>query len=119
MKVLFLLALTQCFCAVMREDFANGLWLESKYDARDRLTHIRFPDESMVQYEYDESHLRKVTRISQAGDVLYQHTYDDFDDHGRLLNETHRSLWRKRLGVYCWHRRNYCWRHTLRHRWYS
>ncbi len=91
MWIVFLLALTHCFGAVLREDFANGLWLESEYDEQNRLTRIRFPDESSAEYEYDASYLRKVTRISQTGTVLYQHTYDDFDDHGRLIRETHRS----------------------------
>lgn len=91
MWIVFLLALTQCFCGVLREDFANGLWLESEYDEQNRVTRIRFPDESLAEYEYDASHLRKVTRISQTGAILYQHTYDDFDDHGRLIRETHRS----------------------------
>lgn len=91
MWFVFLFGLTQCFCGVLREDFAKGLWVESEYDEHNRLTHIRFPDESMVEYEHDATHLRTVTRISQTGDILYQHTYDDFDDYGRLLRETHRS----------------------------
>ncbi len=91
MWIVFLLALTHCFGAFLREDFANGLWLETEYDEQNRLARITFPDESSAEYEYDASYLRKVTRTSQTGAVLYQHTYDDFDAQGRLIRETHRS----------------------------
>lgn len=90
MRLLFVLFALQLFGGVFREEFANGLWIESTLDEQNRLAQITFPDGSLVTYDYEQDLLKAVTRISPTGEVLYKHTYDVYDDSGRLLGETHR-----------------------------
>jgi RHS repeat-associated protein len=58
------------------------------YDRRGRLTKIILPDQSKIAYSYTGLLGRSVKRLSSQGKLLYQHTYDAYDDQGRLSKET-------------------------------
>ena len=63
--------------------------MQYAYDKKGRLKKITLPDNSKISYIYDAVFGREVKRISAKGEVLYTHTYDRYDHHGRLQNESH------------------------------
>ncbi len=72
---------------IIREEFPSGLTLEKTYDAFDRPLTLTLPDKGEVIYTYDPLFLRSVTRTS-AGDTLYTHSYDLYDQDGNLVVES-------------------------------
>ena len=57
------------------------------YDQKDRLTQIDQPDASKIVYTYDAMFGKQVQRFSK-GKLLYAHSYDSYDEQGRLLKES-------------------------------
>lgn len=79
------------FDQVIKETIKDGegsYTLRYKYDRKSRLKEIKLPDNSMIAYTYDGVFGREVTRISTAGQVLYTHTYDRYNEQGKLFQET-------------------------------
>lgn len=62
--------------------------LHYAYDRKGRLTGVALPDGSKIIYLYDALFGREVLRISSTGELLYRHTYDEYDGQGRLLKES-------------------------------
>ncbi len=62
--------------------------LNYRYDRLGRLVKIVLPDQSNVTYVHDGLFGHSVQRLSSQGKLLYQHTYDSYDDQGRLSAET-------------------------------
>ncbi len=75
------------FGNVTQELFPHDLVVTKDYDDIDRLTCLKIANQGEVLYTYDPLFLRRVTRISPGGDVLYAHTYDDYDWDGNLVSE--------------------------------
>jgi RHS repeat-associated protein len=76
------------FGNIKREEWTNGLWIESDYDDWDRPIERRLPDSTRIQYEYEGPFLKEVIRLSNEGKKLYSHTYKDFDARGNPQFET-------------------------------
>lgn len=68
------------------DDGEGSYTLKYAYDRKGRLKEIVLPDLSKILYTYDAVFGRQVKRISQ-GNVLYSHTYNEYDDQGRLVRE--------------------------------
>ena len=75
------------FGNTLREEFSNGLWIESKYDDWNRPLERTLPDYSRIAYEYQGPFLKTVTRIHLNGSTLYTHTYDQYNEAGLPLSE--------------------------------
>ena len=75
------------FGNVVQEQIGD-LTVQTAYDLSDRPTRRILPDKSQILYEYTGPFLAKISRISSVGDLLYTHTYDQFDLSGRVLSET-------------------------------
>jgi len=71
---------------IIREDFSNGLWVESTYDEWNRPLLRILPDESQIIYEYEGPYLKKVLR--QSPSISYEHVYKKHDKTGRVLSES-------------------------------
>ncbi len=76
------------FGNILREQFANGLSIETSYDDWDQPLLRTLPGGSQILYEYEGPFLKKVVRLDAFGDALYSHAYDQYDSGGRLLSET-------------------------------
>lgn len=76
------------FGNILREEFTNGLAIESSYDDWNRPTERILPDQSKILYEYEGPFLRTVTRVNRDEATLYSHSYEEFDDKGNPLTET-------------------------------
>lgn len=79
------------FNQVVKEFFNDGEGsydLEYAYDRKGRVKEITLPDRSKIAYIYDAVYGRSVNRISSQGEILYTHTYDEYDVQGKLLKET-------------------------------
>lgn len=72
---------------LIEERLSNGLALRYRYDARNRKTAAYFPDNSYALYDYDAAALRKATRYSPSHQVLYSHSYTEYDTSGHALSE--------------------------------
>jgi RHS repeat-associated protein len=70
------------FGNIKREEWTNGLWIESDYDAWDRPIMRRLPDQTRIEYSYEGPFLKKVARVSSNGKELYAHTYEEYDQKG-------------------------------------
>ena len=70
------------FGNILREEWSNGLWIETDYDELNRPLVRKLPDHSRIEYEYYGPFLKKVSRFSSQGDELYSHSYDDYDAKG-------------------------------------
>jgi RHS repeat-associated core domain len=70
------------FGNIKREEWTNGLWIESDYDGWDRPTVRRLPDQTRIEYIYQGPFLKEVARVSKDGRELYSHTYEDYDQKG-------------------------------------
>ncbi len=76
------------FGNTLREEFSNGLWIESKYDDSNRPLERTLPDYSRISYEYEGPFLKTVMRLHPNGSTLYTHTYDQYNEAGLPLSET-------------------------------
>ncbi len=79
------------FDQVTREVIKDGegtYTLQYSYDKKGRLKELILPDNSKISYRYDAVFGREVKRISAQGEVLYTHTYDQYDSQGKLQKET-------------------------------
>jgi RHS repeat-associated protein len=70
------------FGNILREEWSNGLWIETDYDELNRPLFRKLPDHSRIEYDYYGPFLKKVSRFSSEGDVLYAHSYEDYDVKG-------------------------------------
>jgi RHS repeat-associated protein len=70
------------FGNIKREEWLNGLWIESDYDDWDRPLVRRLPDQTRIEYSYEGPFLKKVTRFSENDTELYSHIYDRYDSKG-------------------------------------
>ncbi|QZA58587.1 RHS repeat domain-containing protein [Candidatus Rhabdochlamydia porcellionis] len=76
------------FGNILREEFSNGLLLESTYDDWNRPLERTLPDYSRIIYEYEGPYLKRVVRLNSNGSILYTHTYDQYNEVGLTLSET-------------------------------
>ncbi|MGL5627152.1 MAG: RHS repeat domain-containing protein [Candidatus Rhabdochlamydia sp.] len=76
------------FGNILREEFSNGLWMESTYDDWNRPLTRTLPDKSRITYEYEGPFLIQVTRLNPKGSTLYSHTYEEYNEAGLPLSET-------------------------------
>ena len=67
------------------EDLGFGLRMNYTYDKLDRLTEIEFHDKSFATYQYDPYHLKKMRRLNQTRQTLYEVDCQTYDLHGHLL----------------------------------
>lgn len=70
------------FGNILREEWTNGLWIESSYDELDRPLTRKLPDSSWIAYDYEGPFLKKVTRFSKNNEELYSHSYELYDAKG-------------------------------------
>ncbi|MDE3055956.1 MAG: RHS repeat-associated core domain-containing protein [Verrucomicrobiota bacterium] len=75
------------FGNILREEWENGLWIDSTYDDWDRVTLRKFFDGSAVGYRYEGPFLKEVQRYSAGGKTLYSHLYVDYNRSGKPLLE--------------------------------
>jgi RHS repeat-associated protein len=75
------------FGNILREEFSNGLWIETDYDDWDRPLVRRLPDGSEIAYAYLGPFLKTVTRLRNDGAEAYSQTYDQFDARGNPQSE--------------------------------
>lgn len=66
---------------LLSERFENGLNIQFTYDRIGRMTSCRYPDGSEIRYTYNPIFLSKTERIAD-GNVLYESTYQQFDQSG-------------------------------------
>ncbi|MBX3719350.1 MAG: RHS repeat protein [Parachlamydiales bacterium] len=64
------------FGNVLREIFPNSLEINRSYDAFNRLTSIKIAKQGEVRYIYDPLFLKQVRRVSDQGETLYFHSYN-------------------------------------------
>ncbi|VHO05230.1 tRNA3(Ser)-specific nuclease WapA precursor [Candidatus Rhabdochlamydia sp. T3358] len=76
------------FGNILKEEFSNGLMLESTYDDWNRPLTRTLPDYSRIVYEYEGPYLRRVTRLNPKGSTLYSHIYEEYNEAGLPLSET-------------------------------
>jgi RHS repeat-associated protein len=76
------------FGNINREEWSNGLWIESDYDDWDRPIERRLPDHSRIRYNYEGPFLKEVARVSKDGTEVYSHVYDNHDARGNPQLET-------------------------------
>lgn len=70
------------FGNIKREEWSNGLWIESDYDSWNRPIQRRLPDQSRIEYEYHGPFLKKISRFSKDDIELYTHVYENYDQKG-------------------------------------
>ncbi|MES2273052.1 MAG: RHS repeat-associated core domain-containing protein [Chlamydiota bacterium] len=75
------------FGNILREEWSNGLWIESDYDDSNRPQIRRLPDQSRITYDYEGPFLIKIGRISKEGIEVYSHTYRQHDPRGNPQSE--------------------------------
>ncbi|MBI5346976.1 MAG: RHS repeat-associated core domain-containing protein [Chlamydiae bacterium] len=75
------------FGNVLQEVFPYGFEVKKDYDDLNRLVSLRMGSQGEVLYSYDPLFLRGVTRTSSRGKVLYEHTYEEYDEAGNLVSE--------------------------------
>jgi RHS repeat-associated protein len=73
------------FNCLISEEISPGLLIEYSYDSIDRLTKVKFPDNSFAAYTYDLFHLKKVERCAASGELSYSYDCLEYDKMGRLL----------------------------------
>jgi len=57
------------------------------YDRMGRISSVKLPDKSLIQYNYDSLFSSTVKHLSSKGEVLFSHKYEEFDKCGRVLSE--------------------------------
>lgn len=70
-----------------KEDFPNGKSIEIAYDEMNRVVEISLGEHGSVLYQYDDTNLLKVSRVSPNGQTLYTHSYEYDPNTGGLLCE--------------------------------
>ncbi len=76
------------FGDVAVESLANGYTLKTCYDPMDRWRITTLPDGSSIEKEYRGGQLEKINRKDPAGNILYTHSFSEYDLSGNLLRET-------------------------------
>jgi RHS repeat-associated protein len=71
---------------LVSEVLGNGLELGFTYNSMGNLTKFTLPDQSAIEYDYDNSSmctglLRSIHRVSKSGKRLYNHTYTSFKNY--------------------------------------
>ena len=79
-------AFNEVTCETIKDE-GNEYSTHYEYDRKGRVTLVRLPDGSKLQYTYDALHGRSVSRISSSGSTLYTHEYLAYDEWGRLKEE--------------------------------
>ena len=69
------------------EKLPSGLILKKIYNTQGRTSRVYFSDLSFVSYMYDSTYLRSIERYNNRGELLYTHTYTDYDSEGKLLSQ--------------------------------
>jgi RHS repeat-associated protein len=69
-------------------DILNGYTVKTSTDRMGRTKAITLPDSSSIQYRYESTFLREVTRVSCNGTTQYTHKYVDYDRLGNLTRES-------------------------------
>lgn len=70
---------------LIQEVLANQLVMKNGYDDANRRTSLILPDNSAIEYEYDQHHLKTVHRKSAQKNILYSHRYE-YDEKGNVLS---------------------------------
>lgn len=70
------------FGNILKEEWSNGLWIETNYDELNRPLVRKLSDQSRIEYKYYGPFLKKISRFSRQGDELYSFSYDDYDVKG-------------------------------------
>ena len=73
------------FGQVIYEELGNGLHIKNSYDAIGRKINLVLPDSSSVSYHYDSLYLRKIERFSNAQELVYSHSYSQYDLRGKVV----------------------------------
>lgn len=71
---------------VILEELGNGLKVAYAYDFLDRVTGIRLPDQSSVDYQYDAAFLCQVSKRKDE-ETLYSHTFSTYNLAGQPTQE--------------------------------
>lgn len=58
------------------------------YDRKGRVKTIVLPDRSTILYTYNALFGKQVQHLTKEGKILYTHSYDEFDEQGRLICES-------------------------------
>jgi RHS repeat-associated protein len=75
------------FGNIKREEWTNGLWIETDYDDWDRPIERRLPDFSRITYRYEGPFLKEVIRFDSHQKKTYSHIYKKYDVSGNPLIE--------------------------------
>ncbi|CDR35089.1 RHS repeat domain-containing protein [Criblamydia sequanensis] len=73
---------------VVFESLGNGLEIHKSYDSLERLSSLTIPNFGEITYEYDDFHLKKLSRKSNEGDCLYTHSLDSYSLRDQITSET-------------------------------
>lgn len=57
------------------------------YDRKGRLTSVQLPDQSKIVYIYDGLFGKEVRRLSAKRETMYCHSYERYNEQGKLLSE--------------------------------
>lgn len=76
------------FGNVSQEVFPCGLEVKKNYDSFNRLISLRMGRQGEIHYHYDPLFLREVRRVSDRGETLYSHLYENYDWDGNLISES-------------------------------
>jgi|GEM_PF-919137 len=71
---------------LIKETFPNGKSIEIVYDGMNRVIEIWIEENGCISYEYDDTHLLHISRISPSNQIVYTHSYK-YDDVGALFHE--------------------------------
>lgn len=73
---------------IIKEQLSNGLTVERAYDTEGRIASLTLPDNSSVRYLHGALYLEKVIRVDAAGKIAYEHSYNEYSQKGKLLQQT-------------------------------
>jgi RHS repeat-associated protein len=76
------------FGELISEKTEEGKETKWTYDLAGRKLTVILPDLSKISYEYQNNHMKKVSKVSKDGTITYFHTYDDFDQTGHVKKES-------------------------------
>ncbi len=57
------------------------------YDDQGRRSLFTLPDNTAMEYSYNDLHLTQITRLSPTGSTKYAHTYTHFDENGQIAQQ--------------------------------
>lgn len=72
---------------VLEEKLSNGLKVFKTYDHLGRRRRLTLPDGSSIDHVYDAFYLRGVNRYSKEKELLYTHSYTEYDLSENLIEE--------------------------------